>query len=71
MNPGCLGGGANGANIFLVFPALGISVSKNIHVFCYTIIITLVWWYIVILGVYYVLAEVCPQPFKIVADMHF
>ena len=56
---------------FPCFPSWGISVSKNIHVFCYTIVITLVWWYVVILGVYYVLAEVCPQPFKIVADMHF
>ena len=56
---------------FPCFPSWGISVSKNIHVFCYTIIVTLVWWYVVVLGVYYVLAEVCPQPFKIVADMHF
>ena len=30
------------------FPSWGISVSKkNIHVFCYTIVITLVWWYVV------------------------
>ena len=56
---------------FPCFPSWGISVSKNIHVFCYTIVMTLVWWYVVLLGVYYVLAEVCPQPFKIVADMHF
>ena len=56
---------------FPCFPGWGISVSKDINVFCYTIIVTLVWWYVVILGVYYVLAEVCPQPFKIVADMHF
>ena len=56
---------------FPCFPSWGISVSKNIHVFCYTIVVTLVWWYVVILGVYYVLAKVCPQPFKIVADMHF
>ena len=47
---------------FSCFPSWGISVSKNIHV---------VWWYVVVLGVYYVLAEVCPQPSKIVADMHF
>ena len=70
MNPGCLGGWANVANVFLVFP-FGVSISKNIHVFCYTIIVALVWWYIVVMDVYYVLAEVCPQPFKIVADMHF
>ena len=56
---------------FPCFPSWGISVSKDIHVFYYTIVVTLVWWYVVILGVYYVLAEVCPQPFKIVADMHF
>ena len=56
---------------FPCFPSWGISVSKNIHVFCYTIVVTFVWWYVVILGIYYVLAEVCPQPFKIVADMHF
>ena len=35
------------------FPSWGISVSKkNIHVFCYTIVITLVWWYVVVLDVY-------------------
>ena len=56
---------------FPCFPSWGISVSKNIHVFCCTIVVTLVWWYVVVLGVYYVLAKVCPQPFKIVADMHF
>ena len=56
---------------FPCFPSWGISVSKNIHVFCYTIVITFVWWYVVILDVYYLLAEVCPQPSKIVADMHF
>ena len=56
---------------FPCFPSWGISLSKSIHVFCYTIIVTLVWWCVVILDVYYVLAEVCPQPSKIVADMHF
>ena len=43
---------------FPCFPSWGISVSKNIHVFCYTIIVTLVWWYVVVLEVYHVLAEV-------------
>ena len=57
--------------MFSLFSHWGISVSKNIHVFCYTIVVTLVWWYVVVMGVYYVLAEVCPQPSKIVADMHF
>ena len=56
---------------FPCFPSWGIYVSRNIHVFCYTIVVTLVWWYVVVLGVYYVLAEVCPQLFKIVVDMHF
>ena len=56
---------------FPCFPSCVISVSKNIHVFCFTIIVTLVWWYVDVLGVYYVLAEVCPQPSKIVVDMHF
>ena len=56
---------------FPCFPSWGISVSKSIHVFCYTIVVTLVWWCVVVLDVYYVLAEVCPQPSKIVADMHF
>ena len=51
---------------FPCFPSWSISVSKNIHVFCYTIVVTLVWWCVVILGGYYVLAKVCPQPFKIV-----
>ena len=67
-NPGWLG---EWHERFPCFPSWGISVSKNIHVFCYTIIVTLVWRYVVILDVYYVLAEVCPQPSKIVADMHF
>ena len=57
--------------MFSLFSQLGFSVSKNIHVFCYTIVVTVVCWYIVILDVYYVLAKVCPQPSKIVADMHF
>ena len=56
---------------FPCFPSWGISVSKNIHVFCYIIVVTVVCWYIVVLDVYYVLAKVCPQPSKIVADMHF
>ena len=56
---------------FPCFPSFGISVSKIYMYFCYIIIVTLVWWYMVVLGVYYVLAEVCPQPFKIVADMPF
>ena len=56
---------------FPCFPSWGISISKNIHVFCYIIIVTLVWSCVVILDVYYVLAEVCPQPSKIVVDMHF
>ena len=43
---------------FPCFPGWGISVSKNIHVLCCTIIVTLVWWYVVVLDVYYVLAEV-------------
>ena len=44
---------------FPCFPSWGISVSKkNIHVFCNTIVVTLVWWYVVVLDVYYVLAEV-------------
>ena len=43
---------------FPCFPSWGISVSKNIHVFCYTIVVTLVWWYFVVLDVYYVLAQV-------------
>ena len=43
---------------FPCFPSCGISVSKNIHVFCYTIVVTLVCQYIVVLGVYCVLAEV-------------
>ena len=56
---------------FPCFPSSGISVSKSIHVVCYTIVVTLVWWCVVILDVYYLLAEVCPQPSKIVPDMHF
>ena len=56
---------------FPCFPSWGISVSKNIQVFCYTIIVTLVWWCVVILDVYYVLVKLCPQPSKNLADMHF
>ena len=55
---------------FPCFPSWGISVSKKIHVFCYGIVVTLVWWYIVVLDVYYVLARLgCPQPSKIVASV--
>ena len=43
---------------FSLFSGWGISVSKNIHVLCCTIVVTLVWWYVVMLGVYYVLTEV-------------
>ena len=56
---------------FPCFPSWGISVRKKNICVCYTIVVTLVWWYIVVLDVYHVLAKVCPQPSKIVADIHF
>ena len=56
---------------FPCFPSWGISVSKSIHVFCYTIVVTLAWWYVVILDVYFVLAEVCPQPLKLLLTCTF